>query len=252
MDKLLQIANRAGQILLECGAETYRVEETIVRICEAYNVENASSFVLPTGIFSSFFYEGKNYSLVMRVRKKGTDLDLIDSINNLSREVVSNPLPLDELEQKLNQIIERKSYDYKIMMLFGGIGAFGFAFFFQGTLMDALASFVVGAIIKGVTIYLDKTDVSSFINNIVGGFLTTLLSIVFTKWGFGTSSDTIIISAIMLLVPGIAITNAIRDSIAGDLVSGLARIAEAILIAVSVALGTGIALGILMLLGGAS
>ena len=48
----------------------------------------------------------------------------------------------------------------------------------------------------------------------------------------------------MLLVPGMIITNAIRDTISGDLVSGLTKAAEAILIAVSIAVGTGMVMNI--------
>lgn len=44
----------------------------------------------------------------------------------------------------------------------------------------------------------------------------------------------------MLLVPGLIITNAIRDTIAGDLVSGISRAIEAIFIAIAIAVGSGI------------
>jgi uncharacterized membrane protein YjjP (DUF1212 family) len=43
----------------------------------------------------------------------------------------------------------------------------------------------------------------------------------------------------MLLVPGLAITNAIRDTMAGDLVAGTARTVEAIFIAAAIATGAG-------------
>lgn len=42
----------------------------------------------------------------------------------------------------------------------------------------------------------------------------------------------------MLVVPGIAIVNAIRDIIAGDLVSGNARLTEACMIAAGLSIGT--------------
>ena len=61
-----------------------------------------------------------------------------------------------------------------------------------------------------------------------------------SKLGLCHSIDTLIISVIMLLVPGLAITTAIRDTVSGDLVSGLARTAEALFVAVAIALGSGL------------
>ena len=54
----------------------------------------------------------------------------------------------------------------------------------------------------------------------------------------------------MLLVPGLAITNAIRDTVAGDFLSGLSRAAEAFLIAVAIAVGTGAVISIWLSVGG--
>ena len=134
-DKVLHIATFAGRIILESGGETYRVEETICRICAAYGIRYAESFVTPTGIMVSV-YDENNYTttLVKRVTNRTVDLQKIGSI--------------------------------------------------------------------------------------------------------------------MLLVPGLSITNAIRDTIAGDLISGLIRAAEAFLVAISIAVGTGMVMSIWIYFGG--
>jgi uncharacterized membrane protein YjjP (DUF1212 family) len=46
----------------------------------------------------------------------------------------------------------------------------------------------------------------------------------------------------MTLVPGVAITNAMRDVIAGDLLAGTMKGVEALLIALALAAGTAVAL----------
>ncbi|MBR3839837.1 MAG: threonine/serine exporter family protein [Erysipelotrichales bacterium] len=250
MDKLLRVATKAGQVILMCGAETYRVEETIVKICQAYHVEEANAFVLPTGVFVTVVHEGKTHSLNVRINKRSTNLNMIDAVNKLARSIQNDPISLEELDRKLDEIIKAPKYPWYIVDLFAGIGTFGFAFFFGGDFKDALCSFVTGCLVKVIVDYLESFDVSSFIYNGVGGFFITLMAYLSCQFSLGTSADTIIIATIMLLVPGVCITNAVRDSLAGDLVSGIARAVEAILIATSIALGAGVAVSVIRLLGG--
>ena len=45
-DEVMELAMKAGELLLENGAEIFRVEETMDRICRYYGVESASQFIL--------------------------------------------------------------------------------------------------------------------------------------------------------------------------------------------------------------
>ena len=96
------------------------------------------------------------------------------------------------------------------------------------------------------TIYrqLEKLEASSFFVNIVGGAFTACGCYLAVKAGFALSQDKMIIGMLMNLVPGIALTNAMREIVAGDTYSGLSRTAEAILIATGIALGAAVGLGI--------
>ena len=97
--------------------------------------------------------------------------------------------------------------------------------------------------IKSTNIYLKNLRINEFFINIVGGALAMLLSLIFKSISLVVKFDGLVIGSIMLLVPGLAITNAIRDTIAGDLVSGLARAIEAFLVAIGIAIGSGMILG---------
>ena len=84
-EQLLKLSSRAGKLLLENGAEIQRTEDTICRLCEAYGVEEASAFVIPTGMFLSFSYNGNTYSKIMRIRSSSLNLERINLVNELSR-----------------------------------------------------------------------------------------------------------------------------------------------------------------------
>ena len=76
------------------------------------------------------------------------------------------------------------------------------------------------------------------------GWSRKLLSLLLVRAGLGDNVDLVTIGVLMLLVPGVALTNAMRELVAGDTYSGLSRTAEAILIAMGIALGSAVGLGI--------
>ncbi len=250
MDQLMHIACKAGKILLESGAETYRVEDTMVKICEAYGAKEAHSFVLPTGIFLSLTQDGETYTQVVRVKNRAVDLNKIERINALSRDAHEQRITQEQFLLSLKEIREITPYPMYLQILLSGLCGAGFVFFYRGTPMDAVVAFISTILVKLVVSTLEKYGLINFLSNAVGGAVATVCAMAILSMGIGTNLNIIISSTIMILVPGVAITNAIRDSIAGDLVSGITKAVEAMIIAVSIALGTGAALSLWMLAAG--
>lgn len=246
-NQLARAATKAGEILLESGAETYRVEDTMKRICFAYGAEVVDAYATPTMLLISFSIHGELCHNIKRTQIKSVDLSKIDKVNDLSRSILDSSMSLEEFCFRLEKINQERVYRNWIMVLGAAVCTLGFAFFFKGTLKDALCAAVIGMLLKLLMIQMDRIDFNSFFKYLIGGAFTTLCAIIASKLGVCHSIDTLIISVIMLLVPGLAITNAIRDTVSGDLVSGLARTAEALFVAVAIALGSGL---VFTLLGG--
>ena len=216
IEKLLNTIIEAGKMLVESGAEVNRVEETMVRMCRCFEgIEYADSYVTLTGIMFSLTYENKTITRICRVHTGEVDLNRIDQINTLSRRICSNPMSVDELAGELDRIKGMSRYTFKETMLFGAVGAAGFGIFFNGHKLN------------------------SFLNNAISAGFAALSAQLIHQVLPQTNVDIMVISSFMLLVPGLAITNAIRDTIAGDYVSGVARAADAFLCAVAIAVGAG-------------
>ena len=243
MNEILQVAMLAGQMILENGGETYRVEETIWRICKIYGASEAESFATPTGIMASICHEGKIYSLTRRVSNRTVNLDkidkVIDKVYDLSRSILSKKLSVNDLRKELIKINKEEIYPLPVIIIFSALGAGSFSVLFGGTLKDVFAAFLIGLIIKFLTIKWSEIGINLFFINSICSGIAALLAIIFYKLGIASQVNETIIGAIMLLVPGLAITNAIRDTISGDLLSGIIRAAEAFLVAISIAVGTG-------------
>lgn len=239
-NKVIHLAAEAGKIILESGGETYRVEETITRICDSYGLHDAESFVTPTGIMiSATDHNGNTISLVKRIKSRSVDLEKISKVNDLSRSIKAKGLDLDFVQEELLKISKLPRYNAKITLIFSAISASFFTLLFGGNFNDFIVSFFIGKIIKSVSIMLSRLNINDFFINVLGGGIAALLALISVKLGLAQTIDKIIIGSIMLLVPGLAITNAIRDTIAGDLVSGISRGLEAFLIAVAIAVGSG-------------
>ena len=240
MDELLHVATYAGKIMLESGGETHRVEDIILRICNVYGAEEAESFVTTTGIIVSICQKGKTYSLVRRVSKRTIDLHKIDEVNSLSRRIQTSPIDLNILYRELKSI-DKISVPYSdlTILLTSALGAFCFTLLSKGTFKDAIAALFVGFLIKLYALKFTRESTNQFFINSISAAIATLLTIIFYELNFIEQVDKTIIGSVMLLVPGLAITNAIRDTIHGDLLAGITRAAEAFLIAVSIAVGTG-------------
>lgn len=239
-NKLALAVTKAGMILLESGAETYRVEDTMQRICFNFGANTCDAYATPTMLLISFSKDGEIYHNVKRTSVKTVDLNKIERVNMLSRKITEEKMSLDDFMRELEVIDAEMVYDDWIKIIAAAVAVFGFAWFYGGTLKDAICCLLVGVFLKMAMSLVDKIEFSALFKNIFGGAFTTLISIGAYRIGLCDSLDTLIISVIMLLVPGLAFTNAIRDTINGDLLSGLARMAEAIFIAIGIALGSGV------------
>lgn len=251
--RVLLLAVHAGSIMMKCGAEIYRVEDTITRICKACGLSYVNVFATPTGIFVTVD-EGTEESDILSYNKRihggNTDLGKISAINSFSRKFTTTDLSVEKGREILDEIDHQKGYHYLLKILGSSLVAAFFAVLFGGNMMDFCAAFVAGAISFMISSVLDIVHTNYFIKGFVCCFFATLMALIGSAVLPGANSSFIIIGTIMLFVPGVAITNSIRDFLSGDMLSGFARMAEAIVIAVSLAAGTGFMMKIWYAAGG--
>ncbi|WMJ22733.1 threonine/serine exporter family protein [Paludicola sp. MB14-C6] len=240
-DQLLEISTEIGLSLLENGAEIYRVEESISRILSAYGVVNADVFAVPTCIITTIVLkDGQTHTRMKRIMNRSTNLDIVSAMNNLSRELCKLKPEYDEAKKLVNQAKNRKRFSLPIQIL--GcvfIGSF-FTIFFGGNFYDALVSLLCCVVLKFLLVVMDKFKTNMFFSYTVGSMAIAAIAFLFHYLGFSQNMDKVIIGSLMNLVPGVALTNSMRDIIAGDLVAGLTKFVEAIMIAVAIAVGTGV------------
>ena len=250
--KLLDLACDLGYELAMCGAETFRVEESINLVLKAYDIE-AEVFVIPSCMHISIEpVIGRPLTRMRRIGEHGNDLDGVERFSGLSRRICAEH-PAPEIAQKWLQETrsQRKSYPVYMYFLAHFFSAFGFAMLFGGTLADALCSGVCCLSVAAVTKLFSRFGTNQFFQTLAAAFPMALLAYAMGALGLADNPDCVTIGALMLLVPGLLITNAMRDIIYGDTNSGTNRLVQVLLIAVAIALGTAAAWNTATLLWGA-
>jgi len=241
-DILLDHAVELGYRLAMSGAETFRVEESIVRMLAAYGIDS-EVFVIPNCLHVSIeTADGRPITRMRRIGHHGNDLDSVEVYSNLSREICSRKPDTSQLADLFQHAAtSQRGYGLPMYLLGHFLSSAGFAVFFQGSLMDALCAGICGLLIGLVNRFFEKLKVNQFFSTIAAAFLMTILANITSIIGFADNTDAVIIGALMLLVPGLLFTNAMRDIIFGDTNSGTNRIVQVLLIAAAIALGTGTA-----------
>lgn len=242
--EVINIALLSGKILLTSGSEIYRVEDTIERICSVYGIQ-CESFVTPTGIFISGWPvddPSGSVSLVRRIRNRSISLHSIELINTFSRDLQSTTLSYDEAMRKLRDIEMGPEFSFVRRLSAAGLTSFVYALLFKGTLIDGLVTAAIGMLMYSILERMRKADLSQYFRNFICSFAAGLLSVYAGKIMSFLNVDPIIVGSIMILVPGLAITNGIRDALHGDILSSQARVTEALIIVTTIGVGVGIAL----------
>jgi len=240
---VLNIATTVGFNLLRYGAEVYRVEETITRICRAYGYDDSHVFAIGSNITASVMDGDITQTETRRIKSRDLNLDKIDKLNHLSREVCSEMPPLSEVRKKIAEIKNGPVYPLWVMVICDAIISGCFTLFFGGDVYEAIIAFFAGAIARASWALTSKfSNVHQYYKIMVSSFIVAFIAHVAQNNFIMISADLIIIGSIMTLVPGISVTNSLRDFFAGDTVTGLITFAESILVAVSIAIGVAIAM----------
>lgn len=243
--EIMEVCLLAGKIMLISGAETYRVEDTMMRIAASYGVRNSHSYVTPTGIIFSIETQEPTKTKLIRIMERTTDLDKVTKVNAISRRISSGELNVDQAYDLLKEIEEASStYSLGLQVLAAAIASGCFLIMFQGQWSDFLPAVFAGGLGFISVIYFHRLVPIKFFSEFLASFVIGLFAYLFVKTGFGSEMDKVIIGSVMPLVPGLLITNAVRDLMAGHLISGLSKGAEAFLTAF--AIGSGIAVVFLL------
>ena len=252
-NSILELSFQLGETLLRNGAEISRVQETMERVAQAYDVKDFNVYVLTNAIFAVGTENGKERSVQLRhIPSTTTHFGRICAVNQLSREIAQGLHTVEEAFQLLRKAQEIPYSPLPLATLACGVGSACFSYLFGGDGFDALTAFFCGLALELFLYWVGKHQMSKFLTNLSASALVTFLGALLLLWGLGHNMDMIIIGSIIRLVPGVALTTSIRDFFHGDYLSGAIRMLDAFLVGGCIAMGVGVVVKVLsMMTGGA-
>lgn len=235
--KVFYVCLNSGKILMESGAETYRIEDTMVRMANSYGIDNVQVFVTTTVIILSMNDYG--LSQTVRIEERANNLEKVVNVNDLSRQI-SAGLRLRDAVESVEKIHEAKVFPFWLVVGTGGVVAVMFLLLFSGSLVDIPIAALGGMGGVLITEGIQRYTKIKFFNEFFAALFIAAIAVLYVQYGPGRDLETIIISAVMPLVPGVLITNAIRELIRGHTLAGTMKGAEASLTAVAIGAGVGL------------
>ncbi len=239
--EVMEVAMEAGHILLENGAEIFRVEETMNRICRHYGGTSGNAVFLSNGIFATCGNVAEEtFARVQHIPVSGSHLDRVAAVNQLSREIEEGRYTIEEVRKQLELIRTMPGKSRRMLILASGMGSCGFCYLYGGNLWDCGAAFLAGMILYVYVLYVSQPHLSKLMSALSGGAVATVSCMLLYALGMGHHLDLMIIGSIIPLVPGVAFTNAIRDITDENYIAGSVRMLDALLVFFCIAMGVGL------------
>ena len=242
-EKLVQGILNIGEAMLQCGAEIFRVEDSLYRMYKSYGFMTYDVYVIPSNIQVTVETpEGEIITQIRHIESSEPNFDQLDYLNNLCRYVCQHTPDEKEMREKYLEVINREPQKRITRYAAGIMGGTGFAVFFGCNVRDAIVALIVSVMIVAVGDWLAKRESNLMVYNAILSFISEVIIIVALKMGVADHPDRIMIGIVMLLISGLGTTNGIRDLLQRDFISGFINIMNSFLGAAGIAFGIGLAI----------
>lgn len=245
-NKIVQGILDIGESMLKSGAENFRLEDSLYRMCKSYGFVRYDVFVIPSNIqITVETPEGEFITQVRKIESFDMHFDRLDYLNDLCRYVCRNTPDETELRQRYEEVLSRPPQRWFTHYIASIMGGTGFAVFFGSNFEDAIVAVIVSLMIAIVGKWLSEREPNLMAYNLILSFLAEVIIIVSTRNGLGSHPERIMIGIVMLLISGLSTTNGIREILQRDYISGAINIMNSILGAAGIACGTALAMFLL-------
>lgn len=245
-NKIVQGILDIGESMLKSGAENFRLEDSLYRMCKSYGFVRYDVFVIPSNIqITVETPEGEFITQVRKIESFDMHFDRLDYLNDLCRYVCRNTPDETELRQRYEEVLSRPPQRWFTHYVASIMGGTGFAVFFGSNFEDAIVAVIVSLMIAIVGKWLSEREPNLMAYNLILSFLAEVIIIVSTRNGLGSHPERIMIGIVMLLISGLSTTNGIREILQRDYISGAINIMNSILGAAGIACGTALAMFLL-------
>jgi uncharacterized membrane protein YjjP (DUF1212 family) len=223
------------------------VESSIGKLARAFDVDGVQAAVSFSMISISRYTRPDEAptTLLHLVRDRSTDFTRLAAVSEIVRHIHDGSVDLETAESQLDHLDSaRSSYSNALRFVAPGLSAAATTLMFGGDLREALATLAIGLLVQPALAALDRSDLPPFFRLGIGAAGSTILVALLVGLGLEISGGLVLTGSLLRFLPGYALVSGFRDLIDGSVVSGTARLAEAVLLAAGVAGGTALSLAL--------
>ncbi|AXI83093.1 threonine/serine exporter family protein [Xylella taiwanensis] len=236
------------------GTTAQRLEASLVALSQQLGLD-CEPWSNPTGIILSFSDPAKtigssDITRVIRLAPGENDLYKLSVADNVAQAVASGRMSISQGHTALRRLDRELDRRSKMIQVFGfGLAAAGVAGLWKLPWLDIATASTVGLLIGLLTQYTDHRpatrEASEALAALLAGFVATLVATLVGP----INLNTVIIASVVVLLPGMSLTNAVNELSSQHWVSGTARLAGALTVVFKLTVGAVIAVNLCKLIG---
>lgn len=243
---VIDLALWAGQLLLQNGAESARVEETVHRLGTALGAHWMDILVSPNAILVTTISGQEFRTKIRRVVAIGVNMQIVHEIRALVHQVERGQMDRADTRETLVRLSHlTPQYNRWLVVVMIGLGCAAFSRLFGADWPVFVVTFFAAGTAQFVRQELQRGYFNSLIVVVVTSFVASLIGGTAYLFKLSPQPQLALISSVILLVPGIHLVNAMRDLIAGHLVTGIVRGMVGGMVSLGIALGLVMAMRLL-------
>lgn len=231
-------------MMIENGGETYRAEECCISILNGCGAKEVNVIALPTAVIATAEIDGEMRTECASVKNRTINLSMIDRINAVSRRIAMCEITVEEGFEILEKRSDESGMRPVVRALLFSLASGSFAVIFGGGVGEFIAAYFAAFFCRYFVQFVESITSYNFLSTLGGSMIIAVCARLAAVFYNTIEVEPVIIGAIMPLVPGLAMTNALRDTINGDLISGLSRGVETLICAIAIASGVAIVLAV--------
>lgn len=236
--EVLDLSLRAGQLMLENGANTARVEDAVEQLGHALGASRMDVFVTPTGIIASDTSGVEHRTRLLRIYHSGIDLNRTGCVLELTRRAAAGELTPAQVREQLEQISRQpRLYGLGLTTLWIALACACFALLFGGGLPEVIATGVAAAGAHLLRAGMGRLNFGRITATYLVAVVASFAGLQLANLLGARTSEVALLSPVLLLVPGVLMVSSVSDLFRGDTVSGMARAMQAFLVTVTIGAG---------------
>lgn len=238
-NKLASCLLEIGSLLMSSGASTGRIRVIINRIANAlgYNPELMITHRAIILTLTDDKGDETSFSRIKRISPHGVNFTMVSGLSHLSWNIAEKKWSLSKVENEIERLKKLPHYPRILILASIGLADASFCYLFGGGWKEMTITFMATVVGLFVRQEIMKRKFNPYIGVYMGAFIAAIVASASAYLPFTIDTHKALATCVLYLIPGIPLINSVTDLIDGNILNGLVRGTNCILISFAIALG---------------